>query len=986
MGSITPEQWQRIEQLLDAALDLPAEQRDAFLREACGADEALRAEVSGLLEGCEGPGVLPDQPAAEFVAGIVGAVGPGYPAAAPSAPARVGPYRVLDQLGQGGMGAVYLAERDDGQFRQRVALKLVRRGLHLDERVVRRFREERQILASLVHPHIARLLDGGLTDDGLPYFAMELVEGQPIDRFADVAHLPVEARLELFLKVCDAVEYAHGQSIVHRDIKPSNILVSRAGELKLVDFGIAKLLAPGFETTGLTRTGDRLLTPEYASPEQIRGEPVAATSDVYSLGLLLYELLAGRRPFRRSARSAHELERAILEEEATGPSSAVTHPDDIAEQISHARDTTPDRLRRRLQGDLDSIVLKALRKEARARYAPAGELAADVRRHLAGQPVRARGGARAYRIRRFIRRHRTALLTGTAGVATGVALLTVALPGARPPAPAAPEGRKMLAVLPFKNLGPAADEYFADGLTEEITSRLAGLSDLGVVSRTSADQYKGTEKSLREIGRELGAGYVLEGSVRWERTPGGPGRVRVTPQLIRVADDRHLWAHNYDAELTQVLGVQAAIAERVTSALDLALRVPEREALERRGTASSEAYDFYLRGNDYAGRSQSREDVGNAIELYQRAVALDPDFAAAWARLSRMHMVLYWNDYDRSPARLARGKEAAETALRLTPGLPEGHIALGYYWYWGHLDYDRALEQFTAARARQPSNSDVHRGIGLVQRRQGRWDEALASFHSALELDPRSSARAADIGETYAVLRQYALAERYLDRAIALAPELPLGYLFKAELEIVWRGDTARAAAVLRQALEKIPVADLVGRLQRPGSVSPLLFRDPSRAADLDAVTAAAFDGDTALYYHSKAEHHWIRGDARRARAYADSGRAFSEAKLRQHPDDSQLRGRLGYAYAVLGRRDEAAREGRRAVELLPTSRDALGGTFRLANLARIYTMTGEPDAAIDLIERLLAMPSWSSVQELRVDPSWDPLRGHPRFQRLVGR
>ena len=984
MKPISREQWHRIEQLLDAALDLPAEQRDAFVREACGADEALRAEVAQLLEGCEGPGVLPDRPAAEFVAGIVSAVGPATPAADPPGPARVGPYRVLSQLGQGGMGAVYLAERDDGQFHQRVALKLVRRGLHLDERLVRRFRDERQILASLVHPHIARLLDGGLTDDGLPYFAMELVEGQPIDRFADAGHLPVAERLELFLKVCDAVEYAHGRHIVHRDLKPSNILVSRTGELKLVDFGIAKLLAPGLESTGLTRTGDRLLTPEYASPEQIRGEPVAPASDVYSLGLVLYELLAGHRPFRRAGRTAHELERAILEEEATRPSATVARPADIAEQISHARGTSPDRLRRRLQGDLDAIVLKALRKEPRARYATAGELGADVRRHLAGEPVRARGGARTYRVRRFLRRHRTAVLTGTAGVALGVAVLAVALPGEDTAGPG--EGRKMLAVLPFKNLGPPADEYFADGLTEEITSRLAGLSDLGVVSRTSADQYKGTEKALREIGRELGAGYVLEGSVRWERADSGPGRVRVTPQLIRVADDRHLWAHNYDAELTEVLDVQAAIAERVTTALDLALRAPERAALERRGTANSEAYDYYLRGNDYASRSQSREDAGTALELYQRAVSLDPGFAAAWARLSRMHMGLYWWEYDRSPERRRQGKEAAETALRLAPGLPDAHIALGYYWYWGHLDYDRALEHFNAARATQPSNSELLRGIGLVQRRQGRWEEALATFRTALELDPRSTGRAADLGETYAVVRQYPLAARYLDRAIALAPELPVGYLFRAELEIVARGDTAGARAVLRDALEKLSVGELVGRMQRPGGVSPLLFNDTSLAPALDAVTLDAFSGDSAFYYHYKTELHYTRRDARRARAYADSARAVMEAKLRLHPDDSQLRSRLGFAYAVLGRNAEATREGRRAVALLPISRDALGGTFRLATLAGIYTMIGEPESAIDLLGQLLAVPSWYSVQELRVDPSWDPLRGHPRFQRLVGK
>jgi tetratricopeptide (TPR) repeat protein len=243
------------------------------------------------------------------------------------------------------------------------------------------------------------------------------------------------------------------------------------------------------------------------------------------------------------------------------------------------------------------------------------------------------------------------------------------------------------------------------------------------------------------------------------------------------------------------------------------------------------------------------------------------------------------------------------------------------------------------------------------------------------------------VGETFAVVRQYSLAERYLDRAILLAPELPVPYLFKAELYVVWQGDTARARAVLREALGKMPLSDLVGEMGRPSSVSALLQTgNDSLARDLERLTPDAFDGDTALYYHAKTELHYTREDQRRARVYADSGRIALEAKLRDRPDEAFLRARLGYANAVLGRKADAIREGRRAVELRPVSRDALGGTFSTANLARIYTMAGEPDAAIDLIEELLSVPSWSSVHELRVDPAWDPLRGHPRFQRIIGR
>ncbi|HUQ84521.1 MAG TPA: protein kinase, partial [Gemmatimonadaceae bacterium] len=313
------------------------------------------------------------------------------------APERVGPYRIERLIGEGGMGTVYLARRDDGEFDQQVALKLVRVGLHLDSRIVRRFRDERQMLAALTHPGIARLIDGGLTESGVPFFAMEYVEGLPIDRYCEAHDLELDARLHLFAQVCDAVSHAHGKQIVHRDIKPSNILVTADGKPRLLDFGIAKLLVPdtGEPAQAVTRRSERLQTPEYASPEQIRGETVVVASDVYCLGVLLYELLTGQRPFRRSERTAHQLERAVLEDDPTRPSEMATG----------------EAIKRRLKGDLDTIILTAMNKEPARRYASAAEMAADVRRHLSGQPVAARGTGRAYRTRRWVTRHRAVLVS-----------------------------------------------------------------------------------------------------------------------------------------------------------------------------------------------------------------------------------------------------------------------------------------------------------------------------------------------------------------------------------------------------------------------------------------------------------------------------------------------------------------------------------------------------------------------------------------------
>lgn len=398
--SITQARWRTIQPLLDAALEIAPARRAAWLAERCGEAE-LRAAVERLAAAyADAQRVLPSG-APDAVDALVRF------AEAQAAPAggRIGPYRVMEEAGRGGMGVVYLAERADDQYRKRVALKLLRRGMD-DPHLVRRFLEERQILATLDHPHIAKLLDGGVTGDRLPWFAMEYVDGEPIDRYCNARGLPVDGRVRLFLAVCDAVQYAHRNLIVHRDLKPSNVLVTGDGAVKLLDFGIAKLLAEGGTTDAtITQIGRRALTPEYASPEQVRGEPVTVASDVYSLGVMLYVLLCGRSPYRLASRDAREVERAVLDGTVDPPSAGAS----------------PERLRRRLRGDLDMIVLTALRKEPERRYPGVEALAADLRRHLDGLPVSAQPDRWSYRAAKFTRRH-----TAKVAIAGGVALLLAA--------------------------------------------------------------------------------------------------------------------------------------------------------------------------------------------------------------------------------------------------------------------------------------------------------------------------------------------------------------------------------------------------------------------------------------------------------------------------------------------------------------------------------------------------------------------------------
>jgi serine/threonine protein kinase len=405
---MTPERLRQIRNLFEAVVERPPDTRGTFLAESSAGDADLHAEVERLLAAHQHDTDLLPAPA--------------IPAANPQRleGRRVGPYEILREIGQGGMGTVYLAVRADHAFRKQVALKIVRPEAGSQE-ILRRFQQEREIMATLDHPNIARLLDGGSTEQGLPYFVMEYVAGEPIDIYCDRHKLNVAARLELFRNVCAAVEYAHRGGFVHRDLKPANILVTAAGTAKLLDFGIAKVLrATDDATVYVTRTGLHLMTPEYASPEQVRGEAVTGLSDVYSLGAILYELLTGHRPYQMHSRLFHEIVRVICEEPPTRPSTAVGQPEDTA---SRARDASPAELRRQLTGDLDNILLKSLSKEPLERYRSVGQLDEDVQRHLQGQPVLARGDTLTYRIGKLLQRYKIwviAAMALAAALAAGV--------------------------------------------------------------------------------------------------------------------------------------------------------------------------------------------------------------------------------------------------------------------------------------------------------------------------------------------------------------------------------------------------------------------------------------------------------------------------------------------------------------------------------------------------------------------------------------
>ena len=543
---------------------------------------------------------------------------------------------------------------------------------------------------------------------------------------------------------------------------------------------------------------------------------------------------------------------------------------------------------------------------------------------------------------------------------------------------------KTLVVLPFANLGPAGQQYFTDGVTEEITARLSAIGDLRVIASTSANLYRNSPKGIREIGAELGADYVVEGSVRWERSAQGRARVRVTPQLITAADATHLWAEVYDEPLDEIFRVQGDIAQKVVQALDVRLLEPQRRQLATIPTHNLEAYDYYLRGIGYEGRAPAHAAALAAVRMYEKAVALDPNFALAYAMLSRRHSQIYLYYWDRSPERLALAKGAVDKALALDPGLPEAHHSLAAYYFLGQLDYDRALREFAVVEASRPSDARVFLAEGVLRMRQGKMPEALAAFEKALQLDPLSDGVANQYAQVYDMLRDFPHAEALYDRALALAPDKPELYYFKTWLYLRLDGNTRRA----REVFDEARTAGVVDN-QQMGYVRVMLElfdrrydQAIARVHEMPEVLdgQARFAPRTQLF----AQVYGLMGRGALARVYYDSARSYVLGRVAQRPDDARLHTALGIIFAGLGRKQEAIQEGERGVALLPVSKEAYQGYYRVLDLARIYVMVGEYDAAIGRLEYLRSIPGHLTTAWLRFDPTWDPLRGNSRFQRLL--
>ena len=967
-GNIDPQHWDRLKIILGEALEQNSSAaRIALVEQRCGQDTDLLEEAESLL--AEAEALLKErtdsfEDCAQNAASIFWQERP------QRGGERVGAYVIVRELGHGGMGTVFLAERADGQFEKQVAIKILNRGADTAE-ILRRFRAERQILARLDHPNIARLLDAGTTKDGLPYFIMDYIVGAPVTRFAVAQRLSTRHRLELFLKICAAVEFAHRNLVVHRDIKPSNILANAEGEPKLLDFGIAKLLAKDEDAAQLTTEVQQHLTPICASPEQAKGDPITVATDIYSLGALLYEMLSDKKPHRFSTARPTREELALVVGEQVPPRPSAAASD---AQIA-----------RLLRGDLDAVVLFAMRKEPEMRYATVADLAADIRHHLARKPVVARHPTLGYRAKCLIKRSGSRLM---ASAAVGVVLAGVLFAfwarsqqNLREPlglSASVSDSRKSIAVLPFESLDDKnSPSYFADGVQDNILTDLGKVKDLKVISRSGVARYRGKNRNVKQIGRDLGVGNVLEGSVQIFGD-----RVRINAQLIDTQTDAQIWAEQYDRKLEDIFTLQSELAQTIAGQLKATLSNGEKAEIWKQPTQDLQAYDLYLRARAAllgGGGLVPHEKWNVAVSLLNTAIARDPTFTLAYCLLNEAYVLHYRFGADHSPPHLVAAKDAAEAALRLEPNGVEARLALARYYYHGLRDYHRTEQVLASIPSSAAHEVEFFTLASLVERRLGQFTASIRDGEKAVELDPQNVSLAVSLAQTYSGLRRFRDAERVANAALErLGGAKPAGLMLVKNEAALGMGNREQARVALDLVDDKNDMDYETARL--------LLYSLERDYTGAKAFVAKATDPAKKMadFWLTVAAIAHAEGKVPEQRQANMEAKRVALLTLVPRPDDPIILGQLSVAEAGLGENEDAVRHARHAAEIVSPSVDAVLGPGCEMRLAQVLAMMGDLDGAFDELRKLVKLPFGLNYGDLKLNPMWDGLRNDPRFDRIL--
>jgi TolB-like protein/Tfp pilus assembly protein PilF/tRNA A-37 threonylcarbamoyl transferase component Bud32/ribosomal protein L40E len=868
---------------------------------------------------------------------------------------ELGDYELLEEIGRGGQGVVFRARQKS--LNRTVALKVISLGQWASKAHLKRFRREAEAAAGLEHPGIVPIHEVG-ERDGSCYFRMKFVEGGQLDEVVRRELMPIHRAVELIVKVARTVHYAHEHGILHRDIKPGNILLDQKGEPHLTDFGLARLVE---SESSVTQTLDVLGTPSYMAPEQAVGNNsvVSSVTDVYGLGAVFYQLLTGQPPF--AGGTTYETIKLLLDTEPR-----------------HPRLLNP-----KVDRDLSTICLKCLEKDPKRRYSSALALAEDLERWLKHEPIQARHSGVFTRGRKWVQRNPTTALLVACVVALAAAAGWIVWKSELIRQPLTTG----IAVLPFENLSDEKENaFFADGVQDDILTKLAKIADLKVISRTSVMEYRG-KQNVREIGDALRVSHVLEGTVRRSA-----GKVHINAQLIDTRTDIHIWAEQYNRDLNDVFAIESEVALSIANRLRAKVSAREKAAMQEWPTRDLVAYDLYTRANDILGRTLGWHipDTLQAIELLNQAVARDPSFFKAYCELAFIHDQLYFFNLDHTPARLALAEAAVQEAFRIRPTAGEAHLARAHHLYKGYLDYDGALAELEVARRSLPNDSRILALIGFIQRRQGRWEESTRSLERAMELDPRNLSTLDQTGLSYGLVRRYAERKSKLDRMLTIEPnnlEVKAG---RASVEVDWKADTRPLHQLIDEIRTTNPAAMPLIVANR-WLVCALAERDV--AAAKDALLASSDEmplGQGAVNFTRPFVEGVIArmtNDEQKAQLAFTAARAEQEKAVWAQPDYGPAWCVLGVIDAALGRKEEALREGRRAVDLLPVEKDPIDGTVMIKYLAMIAAWVGEKDLACEQLATAVRCPLSGldlSYGELKLMLWWDSLRGEPCFEKIV--
>lgn len=836
--------WEKIQVLFHLAVVLSSDEQKAFLDLRCAEDPSLADEVRRLLEEDARHDSLLDGNVSDLAARVLD------DRASPRPPFhKFGPYRIVRKVGEGGMGIVYLAQRED--LGNEVAIKFLR-DAWLSPARRRRFAVEQRTLARLNHPSIARLYDADTSPDGTPFFVMEYFEGVPLTQYCARHQLSPRERLLLLRTVCEALVYAHGHGVLHYDLKPSNILVKDDQTIRLLDFGIAKPLDGVLESAERTLTGLRLMTPAYAAPERIRGGLVGVKTDIYSLGVILYELLTGQLPFDLDDRTPAQAEKILTDSEAEKPSALRKKQTVAGPGVPLAAASAAD------WADLDVLCMTAMHKDVDRRYASAEALIRDIDHYLRQEPLEARPDSLGYRAGKFLSRNRrvaAAVVFGCAAVAATV-LLMLGL-GLRPGNSFSPTGSAApritsLVVLPLANAsGQVSQEYLADGMTGGLINDLSKVRALKVISETSAMRYKNTKKTAAEIARDLQVNCVVEGSVA-----SAGGRLRLDVRLIEPATNKVLWSETYDRNLQDVPSMQRELALDILQRTGIPIRPSEELLLSRVETTNPQAHDLYLRGR-YFWNQRTQASLFKSLDYFRQAIQADPNYPQAYAGLADAYVELVGFGHLNPAEGIPEAKKAALKAIAMDSTIAEGYDALAYCeglaWNWAaaQKDFQRAVEL-------NPGYVTALYQYAFFLSTMGKQLQAILMAKQAVELDPLSSVVLYRAGRVYLQARRYKDAAQAFRRILELNPTDPLGN-YGLGLDYVAEG--------------------------RPGKAIPYLEKENfEQSFDLDAAYAAAGQ----------------RAEARR--------RIADEVQLLQKERAFIRPGCIAEAYAALGDKDDAIR------------------------------------------------------------------------------